>query len=84
MSAQTWMHTGYTGTMLCGDPVNNFFTIFLTNRVYPNDSTEPGILKLRPAFCNAVLKVLSQNQKSSPKPIMSYERFRAAFPLSGL
>lgn len=73
MSASTWMHTGYTGTMLCGDPVNQFFTVFLTNRVYPNDSTEPGVLVLRRAFSNAVMVVLGLlGGANNAKPIMSY------------
>lgn len=73
MSASTWMHTGYTGTMLCGDPVNQFFVVFLTNRVYPNDSTEPNVLLLRRAFCNAVLQVLGLlGGVDKAKPIMPY------------
>lgn len=67
------MHTGYTGTMLCGDPVNQFFTVFLTNRVYPNDSTLDGVLTLRRNFSNAVMQVLGLlGGPHKAKPIMHY------------
>ena len=32
MSTQTFMHTGYTGTCVCIDPVNNLWSVILTNR----------------------------------------------------
>jgi len=37
MSANTFMHVGYTGTELCGDKDRGLITILLTNRVYPTD-----------------------------------------------
>ena len=36
MSSTTFMHIGYSGTMLCVDPKREVFTILLTNRVYPS------------------------------------------------
>jgi hypothetical protein len=33
LCGRTWMHLGYTGTMLCGDPDREVAMIFLTNRV---------------------------------------------------
>eukprot|EP00958_Prasinococcus_capsulatus_P010749 scaffold1054_cov366-Prasinococcus_capsulatus_cf.AAC.4 len=38
MSTDTFMHIGYTGTMLCVDPQRAMFAILLTNRVYPSVS----------------------------------------------
>jgi CubicO group peptidase (beta-lactamase class C family) len=38
LSPTTFMHLGYTGTMLCGDWDRNVALIMLTNRVYPNES----------------------------------------------
>jgi CubicO group peptidase (beta-lactamase class C family) len=38
LSPTTFMHLGYTGTMLCGDPDRSVAMIMLTNRVYPNES----------------------------------------------
>ncbi len=33
-SASTFMHTGYTGTCVCVDPVNELWSVILTNRAY--------------------------------------------------
>jgi CubicO group peptidase (beta-lactamase class C family) len=38
-SPQTYGHTGYTGTCIWVDPKYNLIYIFLSNRVYPKDST---------------------------------------------
>ncbi len=37
-SLESFGHTGYTGTSVWIDPVNNLFVVFLTNRVYPDDT----------------------------------------------
>jgi CubicO group peptidase (beta-lactamase class C family) len=37
LSPKTFMHLGYTGTMLCGDPDRSVAMIMLTNRVYPSE-----------------------------------------------
>jgi len=37
-SLNSFGHTGYTGTSVWCDPVRNLFVVFLTNRVYPDDS----------------------------------------------
>ena len=34
-SAETYGHTGFTGTSFWVDPENNLICIFLSNRVYP-------------------------------------------------
>ena len=57
LSPQTYMHLGYTGTLMCGDPVNEIITIFHTNRVYPNASNEK-IQPVRRAFGNTVKTVI--------------------------
>jgi CubicO group peptidase (beta-lactamase class C family) len=58
-SNTTVYHTGYTGTLLCIDPVSNYSFVLLTNRVYPNSTgNTAGILATRRAFANAVLEVL--------------------------
>ena len=33
MTAETFMHTGYTGTCMCIDPGNQIYTVILTNRL---------------------------------------------------
>lgn len=37
-SKKAFGHTGYTGTSVWIDPVNNLYVVLLTNRVYPDDS----------------------------------------------
>jgi serine-type D-Ala-D-Ala carboxypeptidase len=34
LSQKTFMHIGYTGTCICIDPVDQVWTVILTNRVY--------------------------------------------------
>ncbi|GAM27997.1 hypothetical protein SAMD00019534_111730, partial [Acytostelium subglobosum LB1] len=56
LSPTTWMHLGYTGTMLCGDPERELIVILLTNRVYPT-STNELILNVRRPFGNLVQQI---------------------------
>jgi len=59
MSPLTFMHVGYTGTMICGTPVGEYFTILLTNRIYPTDATgSTKINAVRQAFGNAVVDIM--------------------------
>jgi beta-glucosidase-like glycosyl hydrolase/CubicO group peptidase (beta-lactamase class C family) len=46
-------HTGYTGTSLWIDPTQDLFVLLLTNRVYPDDTSEQ-IQQVRPAVANEV------------------------------
>ena len=63
LSAQTFMHTGYTGTLICADRETRggLITILLTNRVYPraDDRSERAIHSARQQFNNAVLHALA-------------------------
>jgi CubicO group peptidase (beta-lactamase class C family) len=69
LSAATFMHTGYTGTEVCADPLfptGPLITILLTNRVYPTDQT--GTAKIhatRQAYNDAVYSVLTSRKESS-------------------
>ncbi|KYQ94397.1 Hypothetical protein DLAC_04695 [Tieghemostelium lacteum] len=56
LSSKTWMHLGYTGTMLCGDPERELILILLTNRVYPDPSNDK-ILDVRKPFATMVQKI---------------------------
>lgn len=59
MSAQTFMHTGYTGTMICLDPVLKYYVVLLTNRVYPTDAAGSGQIHLiRQNFTTKVREVM--------------------------
>jgi CubicO group peptidase (beta-lactamase class C family) len=60
MSDATFTHTGYTGTMICADPVNAYAVILFTNRCYPDDSRMKEIMQARPAFTRAVAKIMAQ------------------------
>ena len=45
----TFGHTGYTGTSLWIDPVNDCFVVLLTNRVHPDDDADIKALRKRVA-----------------------------------
>ena len=66
LSAQTFTHTGYTGTLICADrgTRNGLLTILLTNRVYPraDERSEERIAEARRKFSNAVLAALPRDQ----------------------
>ena len=49
---KTYGHTGYTGTSIVIDPVNNISVILLTNRVHPEDNG--GVVRLRALVANVV------------------------------
>jgi len=53
LSPATVYHTGFTGTSLYIDPLNDLFIVLLTNRVHPTRQNE-AITRIRPRFCNAV------------------------------
>lgn len=52
LSAETFGHTGYTGTSVVIDPVNDVAIILLTNAVHPVDKT--NVIRLRGLVSNAV------------------------------
>ncbi|MCC8145389.1 MAG: serine hydrolase [Bacteroidales bacterium] len=62
-SANTFGHTGYTGTCFWVDPDNNLIFIFLSNRVYPSRKyTKLMDLKIRPIIHNIVYESINCNQ----------------------
>jgi hypothetical protein len=67
LSALTFMHTGYTGTQICGDPVLGVVTVLLTNRVFPTDATgSSAVQAARRAFNNAVLGAVQPSSTPAP------------------
>jgi beta-N-acetylhexosaminidase len=56
-SAQSFGHTGFTGTSLWIDPERRLFVILLTNRVHPTRANE-RIRQVRPALHDAVFESL--------------------------
>ena len=54
----TYGHLGYTGTSIWIDPVRDLFVIFLTNRVYPDDTA--SIRSTRPKVYDSVILSLKK------------------------
>lgn len=59
-SDKSFGHTGFTGTSIWIDPVNNLFVVFLTNRVYPDE--ESVISKTRPKLHDAIFQALKVSE----------------------
>ena len=64
-SKKTFGHTGYTGTSVWIDPVNNLFVVLLTNRVYPDDKV--SLTEMRISLHNYIFMNL---HKIPPQPIL--------------
>jgi len=62
-SAQTFCHTGYTGTSIVCDPTSKTFVIILANRVHPKDdgSAKPVRVKVADAVFSSVQTPPNQN-----------------------
>jgi len=60
LSTSTFMHTGYTGPTICGDPVRRVASVMLCNRVYPDRSSGPKWVQLRRDFNTLVQKIYDQ------------------------
>lgn len=65
LSKQAFGHTGYTGTSVWIDPVNNLFVVLLTNRVYPDDKV--SLTEMRIKLHNYIIMNL---KKIPPQPII--------------
>jgi len=57
LSHETFMHTGYTGPVVCADPKRQIGAIFLCNRVYPDRSQSGAYIDHRGDFFTAVQKL---------------------------
>lgn len=53
MSPTAFGHTGFTGTSLWIDPVQDYYVVFLSNRVHPSRAGD-GMARVRPALHDAV------------------------------
>jgi CubicO group peptidase (beta-lactamase class C family) len=67
MSAQSFGHTGFTGTSIWVDVPRQVIVILLTNRVHPTRVT-PKFTPLRPAIADAVMQALFPD--AAPRPAM--------------
>lgn len=62
-SADSYGHSGYTGTLVWADPDNDLLFIFLSNRVHPTrNNSKIYTLGVRPAVHSAVYELLKANQ----------------------
>jgi len=58
-SADSFGHTGFTGTSIWVDPARGLFVILLTNRVHPSRDDQL-IREARPAVADAVIRALAE------------------------
>jgi beta-N-acetylhexosaminidase len=59
-SADSYGHSGYTGTMVWVDPKYNLVYIFLANRIYPNaNNNKLNVLKIRRKIHDLVYQAIS-------------------------
>ncbi|HEY0770945.1 MAG TPA: serine hydrolase, partial [Sphingobacteriaceae bacterium] len=63
-SAQTFGHTGYTGTCVWVDPKYNLIYIFLSNRVHPAVDTKLYTLNIRSRIQDVIYKAIMNGDKS--------------------
>ena len=61
-SADTYGHTGYTGTCVWVDPKEKLVYIFLSNRVYPSASNKLNSLRVRPRIQDAIYEAIAQSK----------------------
>ena len=59
MSARAFGHTGFTGTSLWIDPEQDVYVVLLTNRVYP-DASSNAIQDVRRAVHDAVMQAIAR------------------------
>jgi len=62
-SAQTYGHTGYTGTCVWVDPSRGLVYVFLSNRVNPTVSEKLGNLKIRGRIQDVINKAIDESKK---------------------
>jgi len=60
LSPKTFMHTGYTGPTICGDPDRHIATVLLCNRVYPDRSSASLWVSSRREFNTLIQKIWDQ------------------------
>ncbi len=60
LSDATYGHTGFTGTSIVVDPINDVSVIFLTNAVHPSGKSPSAIISLRSYIANAVAASIIQ------------------------
>lgn len=67
LSASAIGHTGFTGTSLWIDPAQDFYVVFLSNRVHPSRADNDGIQKIRRALHDAIVTDLADGAAAAPR-----------------
>lgn len=67
VSTTTFGHTGFTGTSIIIDPVNDVYIVLLSNRVNPTRANTK-ITGVRTRLTDAVMSVLAPSPRPSPSP----------------
>ncbi|MBC8052405.1 MAG: serine hydrolase [Sphingobacteriaceae bacterium] len=63
-SADTYGHTGYTGTCVWVDPKHKLVYVFLSNRVYPSASNKLNSLRIRPRIQDAIYAAIAEGNRN--------------------
>jgi beta-glucosidase-like glycosyl hydrolase/CubicO group peptidase (beta-lactamase class C family) len=61
-SQRTFLHTGFTGTSVVGDPESGVAVILLTNRVYPTRANNK-LAQVRPQVHNAIFEAIKKESE---------------------
>ena len=62
VSEQSYGHSGFTGTFVWADPVNDLLFVFLSNRVYPDRKNHKiNKLGLRPMLLETMFRIAGEN-----------------------
>ena len=64
LSPRTFMHTGFTGPVICADPDRRIATVLLANRVYPDRSSADKWVNYRRDFNTLVQKIWDANNNN--------------------
>lgn len=62
-SPETYGHTGYTGTCVWVDPLENLIYIFLSNRVHPSVTNKLSNMNIRPRIQDVIYKAIKKNKQ---------------------
>lgn len=72
LSSEAYGHTGYTGTSIVIDPINDLSIILLCNSVHPADRT--NVIRMRSLVSNAVAAAITDH--AAPFSTHYYDRIR--------
>jgi len=78
-SKTSFGHTGYTGPCVWMDPERKIYVIFLNNRVYPDDESSVGGLRIK--LHNTIIKAM-ENIPPAPTVISFYESAKGKIHVS--